>query len=144
MKQYFIGVDWGDQSNGVCTFDQDDQVVFQKQVANTPEGLAEFGRWLLECRGQGITLFAAIEKLEGRIIDFLLDHGVEVYPINPKAVDRARDQYRANRAKSDLFDAWVLANMLRRDHAHFSVLKPNSDQIAELKILTLDPQVFMS
>ena len=26
---------------------------------------------------------AALEKPEGRIVDFLLDHGVVVYPVNP-------------------------------------------------------------
>ena len=50
------------------------------------EELAEFGRWLDESRAKkGSELWAAIEKPQGRIVDFLLDHGVVVYPVNPKA-----------------------------------------------------------
>ena len=43
---------------------------------------------------QGITLWAAIERPEGLVVDFLLDHGVRVHPVNPKALDRARDRFR--------------------------------------------------
>ena len=45
------------------------------------------GGWLDESRAKGSELWAAIEKPQGRIVDFLLDHGVVVYPVNPKAVD---------------------------------------------------------
>ena len=53
---------------------------------------------------------AAIERPDGRVVDFLLDHGVVVYPVNPKALDRARDRFRQSGAKSDPFDARVLAD----------------------------------
>ena len=75
----------------------------------------------------------AIEKPEGRIVDFLLDDGVVVYPINPKAVDRARDRFRMSGSKSDLFDAYVLAEFLRTDHGHLRALQPNSEQAKNLK-----------
>jgi transposase len=65
---------------------------------------------------------------------------VEVYPINPKAMDRSRERFRANKAKSDVFDAYVLADSLRTDQKRLSALKPNSPQAAELKILTRDYQ----
>src|SRR5262245_9047481 len=79
------------------------------KVTQSPEGMSELGRWLHERRAEGIELWASIEKPEGRIVDFLLDDGVVVYPINPKAVDRARDRFRMSGAKSDLFDAYVLS-----------------------------------
>jgi transposase len=67
-----------------------------------------------------------------------LDHGVIVYPINPKALDRARDRFRASGSKSDDFDARVLAEFLRTDHGHLHALMPNSDQAQELKMLVHD------
>src|SRR5262249_27381035 len=88
------------------------------EVQQTAEGLAEFGRWLDERRSAGTELWAAIEKPQGRIVDFLLDHGVVVYPVNPKALDRARDRFRMSQSKSDGFDAYVLAEFLRTDHSH--------------------------
>ncbi|MBI4295009.1 MAG: transposase [Chloroflexi bacterium] len=60
--------------------------------------------------------------------DYLLDHGVMLYPVNPKAVDRARDRFRVSGSKSDPFDARLLAEFLRTDHGHLRPLVPNSAQ----------------
>jgi transposase len=88
----------------------------------------------------GSSFGGAIEKPHGRIVDFLLDHGVMIYPINPKALDRARDRFRMSPSKSDCFDARVLAEFLRTDHAHLRALEPDSIAAQELKMLTRDHQ----
>ena len=138
MKRYYIGVDWGDRLHQVYVGDDEGKKVREMKVQENPEGLAEIGRWLDERRAEGIELWAAIEKPAGRIVDFLLDHGVEVYPVNPKAVDRVRDRYRMSDSKSDAFDAYVLAEFLRTDQAHLKVLRPNSEKAQELKMLSRD------
>ena len=74
------------------------------------------------------------------MVDFLLDHGVVVYPVNPKALDRARDRFRQGGAKSDPFDARVLADFLRTDHPRLRPLLPSSEAAQELKLLTEDCQ----
>ena len=102
--------------------------------------MVEWGRELDEWRAQGIERWAAIERPDGRVVDFLLDHGVLVYPVNPKALDRARDRFRQSGAKSDPFDARVLAEFLRTDHAHLRALQPSSEAAQELKLLTEDYQ----
>src|SRR5262245_39182345 len=66
-----------------------------------------------------------------------------VYPVNPKALDRARDRFRMSQSKSDSFDAYVLAEFLRTDHAHLRALEPNSAQAQELKMLSRDHQRLM-
>ena len=138
MKRYYIGVDWGDRLHQVYVSDDEGKKVREIKVPETVEGLAEIGRWLDEKRAEGIELWAAIEKPAGRIVDFLLDHGVEVYPVNPKAVDRVRDRYRMSDSKSDAFDAYVLAEFLRTDHAHLRALRPSSEKAQELKLLSRD------
>jgi hypothetical protein len=137
MRDY-IGVDWADSEHAVWVDDDAGVKVMSRQVPQTVEGLAEFGRWLDERRAGGRELWAAIEKPEGRIVDFLLDHGIVVYAVNPKAVDRARDRFRVSGAKSDPFDARVLAGFLRTDHGHLSPLRPSSEAAQELKGLTRD------
>jgi hypothetical protein len=137
MRDY-IGVDWADAEHAVWVEDETGGKVLSRRVAQTVEGLAEFGRWLDERRAAGRELWGAIEKPEGRIVDFLLDHGVVVYPINPKALDRARDRFRMSGAKSDPFDARVLATFLRTDHGHLHPLRPSSEAAQELKGLTRD------
>lgn len=136
--RYYIGVDWADAEHAVWVEDETATKILSRSVPQTPEGLSEWGRWLDERRADGVELWAAIEKPEGRIVDFLLDHGVLVFPVNPKAVDRARDRFRMSGAKSDPFDARVLATFLRTDHGHLAPLRPSSEAAQELKGLTRD------
>jgi transposase len=138
VKRYYIGVDWGDRLHQVYVGDEEGKKVRAGKVPETVEGLAEIGRWLDEQRADRVELWAAIEKPQGRIVDFLLDHGVVVYPVNPKALDRVRDRYRMSGSKSDPFDAYVLAEFLRTDHAHLRALQPNSEKAQELKLLSRD------
>ena len=138
--RYYLGVDWADETHAVWGVDEQGQAVSRRAVAHTADGFSEWGRELDEWRAQGIEVWAAIERPEGRVVDFLLDRGVVVYPINPKALDRARDRFRQSRAKSDSFDARVAAEFLRTDHAHLRPLQPSSEAAQELKYLTEDCQ----
>ncbi len=136
--RYYIGVDWADEEDAVWVVNDAGDTVLKRQVAHTVGARSEWGRWLREYTAQGMELWAAIERPHGRTVDFLLDHGVVVYPINPKSLDRARDRFRVGGAKSDPFDAQVLALFLRSDHAQLRPLHPNSAGAQELKGLTRD------
>src|SRR3989442_4015779 len=136
--RYYLGVDWADQTHAIWVVDEHGTEVAGRTVPHTAAGFSEWGRELDEWRAQGIELWAAIERPEGRVVDFLLDHGVVVYPVNPKALDRARDRFRPSAAKSDPFDARVLADFLRTDHGHLQALQPSSEVAQELKYLTED------
>jgi transposase len=136
--RYYIGIDWADAAHAIWVEDDQGARVLGRVVPHTAEGLAEWGRWLDERRARGVDLWAAIERPDGRVVDFLLDHGVVVYPINPKALDRARDRFRMSPSKSDPFDARVLASFLRTDQAHLHALQPSSAAAQELKLLTRD------
>jgi transposase len=138
--RYYLGVDWADQTHAVWVVAEDGTKIAARAVAHTAEGLSEWGRALDQWRAQGLDLWAAIERPDGRVVDFLLDHSVVVYPVNPKALDRARDRFRQSGAKSDPFDARVLADFLRTDHAHLRALQPSSEVAQELKLLTEDCQ----
>jgi hypothetical protein len=138
--RYHIGVDWADQEHAVWVDDEQGQRVTSRLVPHTAAGLSEWGHELNAWRAQGIELWAGIERPDGRVVDFLLDHGVTVYPVNPKALDRARDRFRQSGAKDDLFDARVLAGFVRTDHGHLRTLAPSSEAAQELKLLTEDYQ----
>lgn len=137
MRNY-IGVDWADAEHAVWVEDDAGGKVLSRTLPQTAEAFAEWGRWLEERRAAGIELWAAIERPDGRVVDFLLDHGVLVFPLNPKALDRARDRFRMSGAKSDPFDARVAAGFLRTDHGHLQPLRPSSEAAQELKDLTRD------
>jgi Transposase/Transposase IS116/IS110/IS902 family len=133
-----VGVDWADAEHAVWVEDEAGTMVLNRRVPETVAGLTEFGRWLDEQRAAGHDLWAAIEKPEGRIVDFLLAHGVVVFPVNPKTMDRARDRFRVSGARDDPFDAHVLAGFLRTDHGHLAPLRPSSEAAQELRGLTRD------
>lgn len=124
--RYYLGVDWADREHAVWVEDQHGTKNWAQTVAHTPEALSEWGRWLDEQRAAGITVWAGIERPDGVVVDFLLDHGVLVYPINPKALNRVRDRYRMSGAKSDPWDAQVAAGFVRTDHARLRPLQPSS------------------
>lgn len=138
LQRYYLGVDWADAFHQLWVGDPQGKKVAEMTVEQSPKGMSELGRWLYERKAEGIELWAAIEKPQGRIVDFLLDHAVVVYPVNPKALDRARDRFRMSQSKSDSFDAYVLAEFLRTDHGHLRALQPGSEQAQELKMLTRD------
>jgi transposase len=138
VKRYYVGVDWADEFHQVWVSDPEGRKVAEMKVEQNAKGISELGRWFHERQAEGIELWATIEKPHGRIVDFLLDHGVVVYPINPKALDRARDRFRVSQSKSDSFDAYVLAEFLRTDHVHLRALQPDSEQAQELKMLSRD------
>jgi hypothetical protein len=138
--RYYLGVDWADQEHAVWGEDETGAKVWARTIPQTVAGWAEWGRWLHEQRAAGIELWAGIEKPAGRVVDFLLEHGVVVYPINPRALAAARVRFRTSGAKSDPFDARVAAGFLRTDHAHLQPLQPGSAAAQELKLLTRDYQ----
>ena len=136
--QWSMGVDESDRSCTVLVFDEGGQEVFRGEVVYGAGELSEFGGWINARVAEGVELRASLERPHGRMVEFLLDHGVTVYPINPKSLDRARDRYRPNGANDDWFDAFVLGNSLRVDHMHLRALKPDSDEAIELRLLTRD------
>jgi transposase len=138
LARWYIGIDWSDQEHAVWVGNEAGECMEQRVVQEDAKELSDFGRWLHERSNEGIELWAAIEKPHGRIVEFLLDHGVVVYPVNPKSLDRARDRFRTSGSKSDRFDARVLAEFLRTDHGHLRPLLPSSPQSQELKLLSRD------
>jgi len=86
-------------------------------------------------------LLFTIETPNHPLVEYLLDKGCMVYPINPKAVERYRDRHRLFRKlKSDPLDARVLADILRTDRKNHRPIFPDSELAKELKMLTQDHQ----
>jgi hypothetical protein len=71
--RYYLGVDWADQTHAVWVVDESGMKITARAVSHTAEGLGEWGRELDEWRAQGIALWAAIERPDGRVVDMLLD-----------------------------------------------------------------------
>ena len=61
--------------------------------------------------------------------------GHEIYPINPKAMDRYRDRHHLAKGKSDAADAMLLAHILRTDAHLHRPLSADSHAVRAIEVL---------
>ncbi len=87
--RYYLGIDWADREHTVWVEDEYGAPVATRTLPHTAAGFADCGRQLDEWRQAGIELWAGIERPEGRVVEFLLDHGVVVCALNPKSSKRS-------------------------------------------------------
>ena len=131
----FAGIDWGGEHHQLCVVDHDGERLLQHRVAHDVAGLAELDRHL---RRFGARLPIAVERSEGLLVEHLQAVGHAVFPVSPRISARARERYKVAAVKDDRFDAFVLADTLRHEHAHWRVLPLASPLLAEIKALTRD------
>jgi len=131
----FAGIDWGGSSHELCVVDATGQVITRKRIAHDVAGFAELDTILTRLPGR---LRIAIERADGVLVEHLQHAGFEVYCVSPKISARARERYRLAAAKSDGFDAFVLADTLRHEHGHWRPLVRPSALQAELRVVSRD------
>lgn len=135
---FFCGIDWSDKKFDIVIVNQQGVVVRNFVIKKKADG---FERLLDELRAvvpDVNEILISIETPNSPLVDYLMDKGYTIYAINPKAVDRYRDRYRSSGAKDDVFDATVIANILRTDRSCHQPIASNSDLTRELKILSQD------
>jgi transposase len=67
------------------------------------------------------------------VVEVLLEHGFEVFSINPKQLDRFRDHYFPAGTKDDSRDAFVLADSLRTDQHCLRAVRVDDPRIIRLR-----------
>jgi transposase len=136
-RRLFVGIDWGSETHHVCVVNSDAQIVEDRKVRQSADGLAELLQWLSTLPGDSAaSVVVAIEVPHGPVVEVLLEHGFEVFSINPKQLDRFRDRYFPAGAKDDGRDAFVLADSLRTDQHCFRTVPVSDPRIIRLRELT--------
>lgn len=130
--QYFVGLDWAAHEHAVCVVDERGAVVTQFTVAHTAAGMAELARRLGKLAPPP-ELRIAIERPTGLVVDSLVEGKFVVVPIHPNVVKSSRPRYSAAQGKTDLGDAYLLADLLRTDGHRFRTLTPLSDETKALR-----------
>lgn len=134
----YIGIDWAHHHHQAFITDEDASNLGSFPFPNTLEGFELFGSKVLDLGASAKQCLVAMETASGLLAGYLLEQGYTLYPINPKAVDRYRDRFRASGAKSDPLDAMVLAHILRTDRWVHRPLVPSSELAQELLVMTRD------
>ena len=131
----FVGIDWGGSHHQLCAVDAAGVRRRQVRLAHDVAGLAELDH---ELAAFGTRLPVAVERAEGLLVEHLQARGHLVYPVSPRIAARARERYRTAGSKDDVFDAFVLADTLRHERAHWRPLPVASPVLAEVRALTRD------
>ena len=134
---WYAGIDWANDHHDALVIDETGRQVGTLRVDHNPQGMSKLNTFLEQIIGSESKeqMACIIETTHGLLIAHLLEAGWPVYPVNPRTVDRRRS---ASGAKTDTIDAYLLAKTGRADLADLHRLTPDSEKIAELKLLTRD------
>ncbi len=132
----FAGVDWGGQRHQLAVVDGDGKVILNQRFAHDRAGVDEL-LTVLAGHGAGATP-VAIERCEGILVEALQANGHSLFALSPRVSARARERYQAAARKDDRFDAFVLADTLRLEHARWRALAVPTPTLAELRVLVRD------
>ena len=133
-ESHFAGLDWSRSHHDVVLIDRNGKVQAKLRFAHTAEGWEQWRA--VAARYPELVL--AVETSQGTVVEHLLESGVRVYPINPKAAQRYRERHAPSGVKDDELDAWSLADALRLDGAQWRALAKQDPIIAELRLLCRD------
>ena len=126
------GIDWASEEHACCVVDGDGRILEGRRYRHDERGLVALCARLLEL---GVRL-VAVERPDGLLIERVLDSGLPVIAVHPHQVAAMRPRFSAAGAKSDSFDAFVLAELARTDSHRFRVIVPDSDATKALRALT--------
>lgn len=130
----YVGIDWASRAHELCVVDEQGVVVEQFGFAHSERGISNaLGR--LAKLGSADELPVAIERPDGLLVDRLLEAGHDVVPIHANAFHAARPRWEGAGSKSDVGDAYRLADLLRTDRHRLRPLRPLTQETRELQAL---------
>jgi transposase len=130
----FVGIDWASRAHELCVVDEEGAVVARFGFAHSERGISETLDRLAKL-GSPDELPIAIERPDGLLVDRLLDAGHPVVPIHANAFHAARPRWEGAGGKSDIGDAFRLADLLRTDQHRLRPLRPLDQATRELQAL---------
>jgi transposase len=131
---HFAGHDWAKDHHDLVVVDLTGQVVLDLRIADTAEGWHELRTKLAAFPRPAV----AIETSAGPAVERLLEAGLMVYPVCPKATRHYRERKAPSGTKTDRLEAWALADALRTDGRTWRPLRPEDPVIQELRLLCRD------
>jgi transposase len=133
----FVGIDWASDSYQICVVDEKGEVLGERQVEHSSEGIRQCVDWLVNiAAGEAGSIAVAIEVPHGAMVEGLIESNLAVFAINPKQMDRFRDRYTVAGARDDDLDAFVMADSLRTDQRCFHRVKLDEPEIIRLRELS--------
>jgi transposase len=127
----FAGIDWASKEHALCVVDADGKILTTDLYPHSEAGI---GRLIVTLEAYEARC-VAIERPHGLLVDRLVEAGLEVFPINPATIKAMRRRYTGSGRKSDAFDAFCLAELVRTDSHRLRALVPDRDETRALRAL---------
>ena len=132
----FCGWDWGSTVHGICLIDDQGALVKSWMVQHTEDQLVSIFRELAQLVGGDVgQVPIAIERGEGLVVGLIAGAGHPVWMVEPAAFKAARPRWGSAGAKSDLGDAFMLADYARTDGHRLRRVEPVERATRELAAL---------
>jgi transposase len=132
---HYAGLDWARDHHDIVVVDGQGRIAAQFRISHNAAGWEEFRQKIALYPAVGVV----IETSQGAAVDQLLHMaGLTVYPIHPVAAQRYRERKAPTGNKTDLLDAWSLADALRLDGSQWKALQPLDPLTQELRLLCRD------
>jgi hypothetical protein len=128
------GIDWATRTHQVCVLNHNRKLIEQRPVQHDADSLQALAEWLIGlAQGNAARVAVGIEVPHGAVVETLIEHGITVFSINPKQLDRLRDRHTVAGAKDDRLDAFVLADAVGTDRHLFRRVRLDPPRIIELR-----------
>lgn len=130
----YIGIDWSETKHDICFMNEAGAVVQRVTIPHTPDGLLQLETHRQKLGVPPAACGVALETAHNLVIDFLWAKGyTEVYVLPPNVVKKNRGRYRQSGARTDAYDAWVLADVLRTDHPRLQPWHPDTPLTQQMR-----------
>lgn len=130
----FVGIDWSSVHDDVCILDASGKIIKEFRVPISGPGFRELLEIFESIEMRREKIHVGIEDGVDIAAKFLAAAGCIVYRLNPLAVNRFKERYKASAKKDDRFDAFNIARMLFTDHANFTPVQDPSPEVRSLQI----------
>lgn len=123
----YLGIDWSQEKHDAVFLNQAGALLAQLTLPHSPEGFFKLDATRQQLGVEPLECLVGLETAHNLLIDFLWDRNYQhVYVLPPKMVKRSRERYRLSGARSDLSDAFVVADVLRTDQGRLQPWFPDT------------------
>lgn len=136
---YYTGIDWADQKYDLVILNDTGKYVNpQFEIEKSDAGFHELLDKLRNLSTNPVDFKIGIETPQNLLVDFLLLWGYPVFSIHPSSMKSFRKRYRPTNARDDAHDAYVLADVMRTDHACWKSVQRGSELTHKITLLVQD------
>lgn len=136
---YYVGIDWADRKYDLVILDDQGNTVCPPFVIQKSE--PDFTGLVLKLRKLSTDtdqFKIGIETPNNLLVDTLLAWNYPVFSIHPSSMKSFRKRYRTTNARDDVYDSFVLANVMRTDKACWRKVDHGSEQTRRIRLLVVD------